>query len=79
MEQSSKVILFREVTPKQAVSADKQYVLIVGDPAYTDFYVVYGPFDTAEAASAWSRKIDDYSVVKELDDPNKLQPKDGSN
>jgi hypothetical protein len=74
----TKVILFREITPAQAID-EGQYVLIVGDPAYTDFFEVYGPFDSYGSASSWLDVINGYAMVKELSDPNSLRSKKESN
>lgn len=68
----SNVILFREVTPSQTVD-DSQYVLIVGDPAYTDNFDVYGPFDSYESASSWLGYLDTFAMVKKLRDPHGLR------
>jgi hypothetical protein len=48
MKQTSKVILFREVTPESTA----QWCVLTGSPA--DGFTVNGPFDTRSEAEAWA-------------------------
>ena len=52
------------------------YILIVGDPAYTDNYSVYGPLDSVEAALSWEVKVDSYVTARKVHDPFELEYKE---
>lgn len=73
----AKVILFKEATALPMSSGesvalkDEKYVLIVGDPAYTENYKVYGPFESYTAATLW--RTSQYTEVRKLRDPNDLR------
>jgi hypothetical protein len=78
MEQSSKVILFREITPMPAQAGDSgndQFIVLLGN-LKMGYEKAAGPFNTFSSAMAWNAANSDEfggGWVLKLSEPHELE------